>query len=263
MKVVGIVQARMASSRLPGKVLLPVLGKPLIAHELERLMRAKTLNELWLATSEDSADDPLAAEVEKRGFRVFRGSQDDVLERFYFLAQRSKADVIVRLTGDCPLHDPAIVDFVVASFLQAKPRRSYASNVWPPTFPDGLDVEAFTFAALKEAALRCTAPLEREHVTPGIHGQIGEPKPAIVNVTAPADFSHMRWTLDYPEDYAVIRAIYQALYPANPEFTWMDVLALMTREPALLEMNRRSERNEAFTAQLGRYLEDVRLPIDH
>jgi len=257
-KVVGIVQARMASSRLPGKVLMPVLGKPLIIHELDRLVRSKLINELWLATSDDASDDGLAEEVEKRGFRVYRGSQNDVLERFSLLAQRAKADVVVRLTGDCPLHDPEIVDFVISAFLHANPVRSYGSNIWPPTFPDGLDVEVFTFAALRDAADHCVQPLEREHVTPGIHGQFRDEKPEIVNVTAPADFSHLRWTLDYPEDYAVIRAVFETLYPEIPNFTWQDVLALMTKEPDLITRNRRTERNETFVAALEGYIESAK-----
>lgn len=246
MKVLGIVQARMASSRLPGKVLLPVLDKPLIIHELDRLRRAEKLNELWLATSDDSSDDPLAEAVEQRGYRVFRGSQDDVLDRFYCLARQSKADLVVRLTGDCPLHDPGIVDYVIDAFLAAKQMVHYASNVWPPTFPDGLDVEVFTFSALQDAHQNCTEKIEREHVTPGIHGQFRASKPRIVNVTAPADFSHLRWTLDYQEDFEVIRAVLEGLLPHKPEFTWMDVLAFMTKTPDLIVHNRRSQRNETM-----------------
>lgn len=248
MKVVGIVQARMASSRMPGKVLLPVLDKPLIIHEMDRIRRSKLLNELWLATSEDNSDDPLAEAVAQRGYRIYRGSQSDVLDRFYTLARQAKAELIVRLTGDCPLHDPYIVDYVIDSFFKAKPMSHYASNVWPPTFPDGLDVEVFTFAALEQAARNCKETAEREHVTPGIHGQFKQEKSRIVNITAPADFSHLRWTLDYPEDYDVIRTVFERLYPSNSNFTWMDVLALMTKEPELMLANRRAGRNETFVA---------------
>jgi spore coat polysaccharide biosynthesis protein SpsF len=254
MKVVGIVQARMASSRLPGKVLMPVLGKPIIIHQLDRILPSQKINELWLATSEESSDDPLALAVERAGYRLFRGSQNDVLERFFHLATRSRADVVVRLTGDCPLHSYELIDYVVGAYLDAVPKFAYASNIHPPTLPDGLDVEVFSYAALKKAANECVEPMEREHVTPGIHGQFREVKPEILNITAPADFSHMRWTLDYQEDFDVIKAIYGALYPSNPMFTWMDILSLMTKDPSLLLHNRREQRNEVFEATLGEYL---------
>lgn len=246
MKVVAIVQARMASTRLPGKVLLPVLGKPIIVHELDRIRPSKLLNELWLATSDQSSDDPLAEAVAQRGYRVFRGSENDVLERFYILARQTKADLIVRLTGDCPLHDPAIIDYLISSFCNAKSMSHYGSNVWPPTFPHGLDAEIFTFSALQQAAQTCTDPSEREHVTPGIHGQFRKEKPRILNITAPADFSSLRWTLDYPEDYEAIRTVFERLYPTNPGFTWLDAVALMTREPNLILANQRPSRNETF-----------------
>jgi spore coat polysaccharide biosynthesis protein SpsF len=254
MKVVAIVQARMGSSRLPGKVLMPVLHKPIIVHQLDRIVPSKMINELWLATSEDTSDDPLAAAVERAGYRVFRGSQDDVLERFFHLATRAKADVVVRLTGDCPFHSYEVIDYVVGAFLDAMPKYTYASNVFPPTLPDGLDVEVFSYSVLKKAALECKEPLEREHVTPGIHGQFREPKMEILNITAPADFSHLRWTLDYQEDFDVVKAVYEALYPTNPMFTWMDVLALMTKDPSLVTHNQRQQRNETFVEQLPTYL---------
>lgn len=244
----------MASTRLPGKVLMPVLGKPIIIHQLDRILPSERLNELWLATSDDPSDDPLVEAVERAGYRVFRGSQNDVLERFFHLATRAKADIVVRLTGDCPLHSHELIDYVVGAFLDALPKFSYASNIWPPTLPDGLDVEVFTYATLKDADARCKEPLEREHVTPGIHGQFRDTKPQILNITAPADFSHLRWTLDYQEDFDVIKTVYETLYPANPKFTWMDILALMTKDVGLLLHNRREQRNEAFAADLDAYV---------
>lgn len=253
MKVVGIVQARMGSSRLPGKVLMPVLNKPIIVHQLDRIIPSQKSNELWLATSDDPSDDPLVEAVERAGYRVFRGSQNDVLERFFQLATRAKADIVVRLTGDCPLHSFELIDYIVDAFVSAYPKYSYGSNVHPPTLPDGLDVEVFSYAALKRAATECTEPMEREHVTPGIHGQFRDQKPEILNITAPADFSHLRWTLDYQEDFEVIKAVYEALYPSNPMFNWMDILALMTKDPSLLTHNLREQRNETFVTQLSEY----------
>lgn len=238
-------------------MLMPVLDKPLVICELDRIRRSKLINELWLATSEDPADDVLAEEVEKRGYRVFRGSEDDVLDRYYTLARQRKAEVVVRLTGDCPLHDPDVIDFVIRSYQNAEPMVHYACNTQPPTFPHGLDVEVFSFSALQEAANTCVQPVEREHVTPGIHGQFRPKKPRILNVTAPADFSNLRWTLDYREDYEVIRAVFEALYPVNPDFTWLDVVAFMTRKPDLIVHNKRSERNETFLVQLPAYIAEL------
>ena len=250
MKVVGIVQARMASSRLPGKVLMEVCGKPLIVHELDRIARAKKIDELWLATSIDSSDNALAAAVGAAGYKVFRGSQDDVLDRYYHSASQVGAEVVVRLTGDCPLHSPELIDKVISAFIDALPKYSYGCNVLPPTYPDGLDVEVFTFAALEGAFKFCREQIDREHVTPGIHGQFRDMKPEILNVASPTNFSHLRWTLDYQEDFEVIREVYDTLYRGNPEFTWMDILGLMTKEPWMLTHNRRDTRNEMFVAQL-------------
>ena len=258
MKVVGIVQARMGSSRLPGKVLFEVCGKPIIVHELDRIARSQKIDELWLATSDDTSDDSLAAAVNQAGYRVFRGDQNDVLDRFYKLASQARADIVVRLTGDCPLHGAELIDYVVSAFIDALPKYTYGSNIWPPTLPDGLDVEVLTFDALKHAAENCKEPLEREHVTPGIHGQFRDPKPEILNIANTADFSHLRWTLDYQEDWDVIKAVYEALYPTNPHFSWLDVLALMTRDVSLLLHNRREARNETFAAALDEYLSSAK-----
>jgi len=253
MKVVGIVQARMNSTRLPGKVLKAVLGKPLIVHMLDRVSRSAAIDELWLATSDKPADDSLAQVVAANRFRVFRGSENDVLDRFDQLARKADADVVVRLTGDCPLHDPGVIDKVVRAFLGARPPVVYASNIHPATFPDGLDVEVFSSAVLHEVAAMSTNVVEREHVTPGIHGQIREPpamRPKILSVVAPADFGHLRWTLDYPEDYSFVSQVYEALVPVRPEFSWMDIIALLSLRPDLLQLNCMHMRNSAFLEDL-------------
>lgn len=252
MKVVGIVQARMGSTRLPGKVLEVLADKPALLHMLERVSRSLTLNELWVATSTSSKDDALVEAIERAGYSVFRGSEDDVLGRFYELAKARHAEVVVRLTGDCPLHDPEVIDQVVQAFLKAYPQYNYASNVIPPSYPDGLDVEVFSFAALEEAYRTCTDPLEREHVTLGIHCQYyPTSRPQILNVVGPADFSHLRWTLDTPEDLTLIQALYRRLYPEKPNFSWWDVLALITREPELFFINQKLERNWKLKQELN------------
>jgi spore coat polysaccharide biosynthesis protein SpsF len=252
LKVVAILQARMGSTRLPGKVLLPAAGKPLIAHMLERVQRAERLDEIWLATSGDLVNDPLAMEVAATGIPVFRGSEEDVLSRYAAVAEKTGADWIVRLTGDCPLHDPAIIDAVIAFAVDHGDRYDYVCNSLRPTYPDGLDVEAFTRDALSRAAKEATTPLQREHVTPFIHRHHDGPGPFRVgHFVGPADFSHLRWTVDEPEDYQVVREVFEALYPVNPQFGWLDVLALVTRRPELIVGNSSIVRNEGYLKALA------------
>jgi spore coat polysaccharide biosynthesis protein SpsF len=251
-KVVGILQARMGSTRLPGKVLMQAAGLSLIRHMVNRVRRASHLDELWLATSEDPANDPLADEMASAGISVFRGSEDDVLSRFATVAEKTGADWIVRLTGDCPLHDPEIIDAVIRYAVDHADHFDYVCNSLRPTYPDGLDVEVFTRGALSRAAREATTPLQREHVTPFIHRHHDGPGPFRVgHYLGPADFSHLRWTVDEPEDYQVVKEILDALYPANPEFGWLDVLALVTRRPELIVGNSSIVRNEGYLKALA------------
>jgi spore coat polysaccharide biosynthesis protein SpsF len=259
LKVVAILQARIGSTRLPGKVLLPAAGKSLIRHMFERVQRASTINELWLATSEDSANDSLAEEVAKTGVFVFRGSENDVLSRYEAVVERTGADWVVRLTGDCPLHDPAIIDQVVRFAHDHSSEFDYVSNSLRPSFPDGLDVEVFNSAALARAAKEATSALQREHVTPFIHRHHDGPGPFRVgHFIGPADFSHLRWTVDEPADYEVVKEIFEALYPVTPEFGWMDVLALVTRRPQLIIKNSGIVRNEGYLKALAQSQKEAR-----
>lgn len=244
-RVVAILQARIGSTRLPGKVLLPAVGKPLIAHMIERVRRARRINEFWLATSASPENETLAQTVEALGVSVFRGSEEDVLSRFADVAARSRADVVVRLTGDCPLHDPAVIDEVIAHYLNADV--DYVSNSLVPTYPDGLDVEVFSREVLDLAHRDAVNPVHREHVTPFIHRFHDAPGPFRVEHHAgPADFSHLRWTVDEPADYAFVCRVFESLYPRNPDFGWLDVLALLTREPALLGQNSGVPRHKRY-----------------
>jgi spore coat polysaccharide biosynthesis protein SpsF (cytidylyltransferase family) len=250
-RVVGILQARVGSTRLPGKVLLPAVGTPLIVHMIQRVRRAATLSALWLATSASPENDPLAALGSELGVPVFRGSEDDVLSRFAEIAERASADVVVRLTGDCPLHDPGVIDEVVRHFLRAD--ADYVSNSLVPTYPDGLDVEVFSRTALDRAHREAQTPLQREHVTPYIHRFHDGPGPfRVEHHRGPADFSHLRWTVDEPADYEFVRQVFEALHPANPAFGWLDVVALVTRKPALLGQSSGIPRNQRYLAELGR-----------
>ena len=258
MKVVAILQARMGSTRLPGKVLLPAAGKSLISHMIERVRRSSSVDELWLATSEESANDPLAAEVNGNGVAVYRGSEHDVLSRYADVAQRAEADWVVRLTGDCPLHDPAIIDAVVGFAIAHGSEFDYVCNSLRPTFPDGLDVEVFTRASLDRAAKEAVTMLEREHVTPFIHRYHDGPGPFRVgHFIGPADFSHLRWTVDEPADYEVVKEIFEALYPVKPEFGWMDVLALVTNRPELIMKNSGFVRNEGYFKSLAKFSKEA------
>lgn len=243
MKIIGVVQARMTSTRLPGKVLLRTLDKPLILHMLERVVRSRSMGEVWLATSEQAEDDALAGAVEQAGFKVFRGSLDNVLSRFWHVARREKAEAVVRLTGDCPLHDPAVIDAVAGYFVENAGSVDYVSNVLPPTYPDGLDTEVFTFAALDSAYRKATSPSDLEHVTPYIRREAAV-KGRIGNYSGPSSFDHLRWTLDEPEDYELIKRVFEDLYPEKKDFGWWDVLAWQTRDPQRLLINSMHRRNE-------------------
>jgi glutamate-1-semialdehyde 2,1-aminomutase len=250
-KVVAIVQARMGSTRLPGKVLADIGGRPAIAWTLTRARRSRACDDVWLACSEREADDPLAATAAALKFPVYRGDEDDVLSRFGAVARQTQADVVVRLTGDCPLIDPDVIDRAVARFLEGDV--DYVSNSLTRTYPDGLDVEVFSRAALQRADAEARDPFLRLHVTPYIHGRLKERLPwggfKTAQIVYPIDFSHLRWTLDEPDDLEFLRR----LLPLLPEnFGWLDVVALLTREPALLRINHRHGINEGVRRDLAR-----------
>lgn len=243
MRVVAIVQARMGSTRLPGKVLRDLCGETMLARVMNRLGRAHLIHALLVATTDRSADDAIVEECRRCAFPVFRGDQDDVLDRYFRAAQLVKADVIVRVTSDCPLIDPEVTDKTIAAFLEARPdkarpddaRPDYAANNLVRTYPRGLDTEVFSVNALAHAWQQARKPYERSHVTPYIYEHPADFK--ILTVTGDADYSSHRWTVDTPEDLEFMRAIYERL-KENPGFVWRDVLDLVEREPQLVELNR-------------------------
>ena len=240
--ILGILQARVSSTRLPGKVLKLVQGKPLLELQIERLRRARRIDRLVVATSTEAADDPLEALCARLGVGCFRGSLGDVLDRFYQAAQDHHPEHIVRLTGDCPLADPELIDRLVTFYLDGD--FDYASNTVEPTFPDGLDAEIFRASALAESWREAVLPSHREHVTQFILAQ-----PARYRVGSfcdETDRSHLRWTVDEPADFEVIRAIYDALYPANPAFSTADILRLLDERPELATANVQHQRNEGL-----------------
>lgn len=233
MKVVAIVQARMGSTRLPGKVLMDVAGANMLARVVGRLRRAKLIDEVLVATTDLAADDVIVAECRKSAVAVARGEQNDVLDRYYRAAQLSKAEVVVRITSDCPLIDPEVTDKTIAAFLAELP--DYAANVLVRTYPRGLDTEVISFAALSRAWRESRKPYEREHVTPYILEHRSEFR--LLSVKGDEDYSTLRWTVDTPEDLEFVRSVYSRLSGVG-DFSWRAVLDLLEREPRLAELNR-------------------------
>lgn len=250
-QTVAIVQARMASTRLPGKVMADLGGKPLVAWTLEAARKARPVDAVWLATSSLPSDDTLAAWAQDAGWPVFRGSESDVLARYQGAAEAAGAERIVRLTADCPFLAPEVIGAVVR--LLAESGADYASNVGLRRHPDGLDAQAFTRAALERAHAEAKEPFLREHVTPYISGSRrdrlpwGNFKTVTLDPSGP-DFSHLRFTVDEPADLAFARAVVAEL---GTEFGWLDVVALITRKPDLLRLNQGHAVNEGALLQLA------------
>lgn len=239
MKVVAIIQARMGSTRLPGKVLLDLAGEPMLVRDMNRLLRADTLDEIVIATTVESRDDVIVDLCQERGWPRFRGSEDDVLDRYYRAAKVHQADVVVRITSDCPLIEPQVVDRVVQAFMERQPEVDYASNTAPErTFPRGLDTEVMRFDALERAWREDDDPAWREHVTPYVrrHPELFQ----TCGVLNDEDLSHMRWTVDTPEDLAFVRHIYEHF--GHDRFSWQEVLALLEQNPGWLSINREIEQ---------------------
>ncbi|MBZ5722043.1 MAG: glycosyltransferase family protein [Acidobacteriia bacterium] len=232
MRVVAIIQARMGSTRLPGKVLKDLGGDTVLARVVSRVRRCRLVNEVVVATSRDPANDVILKECQRLETRVFRGSERDVLERYYQAACEVQADVVVRITSDCPLIDPQLTDDTIRVFIDQ--HCEYASNVFPRTYPRGLDVEVFSSGALMRAWREARSPHEREHVTPYFY-EHPEWFPQ-ASLRGSADYSKHRWTLDTAEDLQLIRAIYSRMGNRD-DFCWREVLDLMEREPELAELN--------------------------
>jgi spore coat polysaccharide biosynthesis protein SpsF len=242
MTVNAILQARMSSTRLPGKVLKTILGKPMLVHLIERLKRAKLIDEIIVATSNCNSDDEIERLCQSIGIKCFRGSLHDVLARYYQASLSNPSEHIVRVTGDCPVIDPEIIDDVISLHLSSE--ADYTSNCAEPTFPDGLDTEIFTFSALEQAFTHANTSEEREHVTPYMYDK--KTQNICVELLSDTDLSHYRWTVDESSDFTLIQLIYQALYPHTPNFTLADILALIKKQPELTKINQQILRNEGL-----------------
>jgi spore coat polysaccharide biosynthesis protein SpsF len=238
----------MGSMRLPGKVLMDLHGQPILAWVLNRLSCARTISHVIVATTTDPRDDSLEAWCGERGWAVFRGSEDDVLDRYCGAARHASGELVVRITSDCPLIDPGVVDAVVAA-LVASPPADYASNVLANrTFPRGLDTEAFTRMALETAGERDRSPASREHVTPYLYRHPAEFR--LRSVRNAENHSDLRWTVDTPEDLAYVRSLVDRA--ASWDAAWTELLAIARAHPELAEINRgiqqKSILEEARTA---------------
>lgn len=241
----AFIQARMSSSRLPGKVLQPLHDQPLIVYMARRVLRARRLDGVVVVTSTDPSDDALAVAVAEAALPVFRGDLEDVLKRYSDAADVFGPDEIVRLTGDCPLVDPALIDNVIS--VRRSAVADYASNIEPPTYPDGFDVECFTRAALEQAHRMAAEPAEREHVTLWMRGERANLRRA--NVRALADLSQLRLTVDYADDLEVVRRITE--HERCPgAFDLFDILRVLSVQPELLTLNPHG-RNEGLAKSLG------------
>ena len=247
-KVVAIVQARMGSVRLPGKVMQSLTDKTVIEILISRLKKAKRIDQIVVATTTENSDDPLVSFLESKKISVVRGDRDDVLDRYVKAAKKTKAGVVVRITGDCPLVDSEIVDNLVADY--QKGGVDYVSNIDPPSFPDGLDVEVFSYEALLKADAKAKQKIQREHVTPFLRNNANFRRR---NVSHPKDLSSYRWTVDEPKDLVLMRKIFQYFAPEK-EFSWKDVLKLRKQSPRLFNTNKGISRNKGAALHMGQKL---------
>lgn len=248
MKVVAIVQARMGSTRLPNKVMKTLMGVPMIELLLERLSKSNQIDQIVLATSTDPKNAPLVEHVERLGYTCIRGSETDVLARYLVAARQAQADVVVRITGDCPLIDAALVDQTIVRFNSTKV--DYLSNTSPATYPDGLDTEVFSIEALERAGHETQEPFDHEHVTPYLR------RPGLFKTGVLAhdqDLSWLRWTVDEPADFEVVSKVFQHFAP-NIHFSWKDVLALQQQNPEIFAANHNIIRNEGAAMGTGQKL---------
>lgn len=244
--ITAVIQARIGSSRLPKKVLLDLEGKTVLDRVIERVKAARKIENIVIATTVEKRDLEIAGFCAKNGYSVYCGSENDVLDRFYQAARLFNASHIVRVTSDCPMIDPSVIDNVID--LHLKNGSDYTSNVLKETYPDGQDVEIFTFGALKKAWESASMTSEREHVTPYIrnHSEIFK----LSNLEFSEDLSSKRWTLDQAEDYEFIKRVYAALYRKNHLFGIRDILALIEKEPELEKHNIHIGRNEGYKKSL-------------
>lgn len=235
-KVVAIIQARMTSSRLPGKVMKEISGFPMLFHVINRVSKSRLINQIIIATTDDTSDDEIQKYCDLLGFTCFRGHPYDVLDRFYHAAKLYNAEIIVRVTADCPIIDPEVIDSLIKTFLESDV--DFVANRLPPpwerSFPIGLDVEITSFPALEEAWNKAKTKFEREHVMPYLYVEPGRFKTLIVQHEP--DYGKKRFTVDTPEDLEFIRLIFDHFSP-KIDFSWIDVINFLSKNPQLEKIN--------------------------
>lgn len=247
MRTVAIIQARVGSTRLPNKVMEIISGKTVLSHVISRVKACALLDVIVIATTILPADDVIVTEAEKCGVKWFRGSEDDVLSRYYFAAQKYNAELVVRITSDCPLFDPHLLTEMLEHFnaeTSKGKRVDYLSNTLIRTYPRGLDAEVFTFGTIEKAHLNATKPYEREHVTPYIYQH-----PEMFSIhtkTSEKNFSNYRWTLDTYDDLKFIEEIYSVLYEDNELFTTAQILHLLKQRTELALLNAHVEQKKMY-----------------
>ena len=235
-----VLQARMSSSRLPGKVMMEINGKPMIYWQIQRILRSKCVNSLVVATSTDSSDDSLVLFLEENLINVYRGALDNVLSRYIEVSEKYVHNALIRLTGDCPLVMPELIDQMVGAFYEQEV--DYLSNTLKPTFPDGLDIEIIRHGVLQKLNTYNLKPKELEHVTYGIYTRPDTFK--LSNFLNESNRSHERWTVDYQEDLDFVREVYSNFAGYEVTFTYSDMLAFLRQKPDVMSGIDAARRNE-------------------
>jgi spore coat polysaccharide biosynthesis protein SpsF len=242
MRTVILVQARLGSTRFPGKILKEVMGRPLLEYQIERLQRVKNADEIIVATTTNKGDQPIVDLCNRLSCSFFRGSEKDVLSRIYHAAEKFKADCIVRVNSDCPLIDSDIVEKVINKYLDNLPNFDYVANILEPGYPIGMHTEVFSANALKIANEKAEDKTEREHVTPYIYRNKNQFR--LSSVKYYKDLSRYRWTVDYVEDYELVKKIICELYPVKANFNMFDVLKVIEDNPKWFEINNQFKKQQ-------------------
>jgi spore coat polysaccharide biosynthesis protein SpsF len=261
MKIVTIIQARISSTRLPGKVMLPILGKPLLIRMFERVKSAEQAGEIIIATSTNRDDDEIEKLCELEKIKCFRGHLTDLLDRHYQVGKIFDADAVVKIPSDCPLIDPKVIDKVLHFYIENSDKYDFISNLHPATYPDGNDVEIISFKALEQAWREAVKYFEREHTTPYIWENPDKFRVANIEWESGLDYSAShRWTIDFEEDYQLVKNIYEELYPDNPTFSLNDILDLLKRKPEIGNINKKYLGSYWYENHLSelRHIEDYK-----
>lgn len=252
MKIINLIQARRASSRLPDKILKEVLGKPILLHMLERVKASKLKGELIVITTNEPDDEIIVQLCIQNNINCFKGHSTNLLDRHYQAALYYEADAVVKIPSDCPLIDSKIIDEVLQYYISHSIDFDYVSNLHPASWPDGNDVEIMSFKTLEKAWKEASKDFEREHATPYIWENPDKFKIGSVLWNTGLDYSTShRWTLDYPEDFEFIKKVYEELYPTNPHFTLEDILQLLLQKPNIADINKTHAGEYWYKNHLG------------